>query len=197
MGKPGEHRRLLEVHPEAQLWIDIGLDTRAAHGLCKAGVWNLEQLGRLTREEARAIPGIGETALHICEEALGRLFPSPSRYWKDRRIPKRGIQIFLREGIEKQEQLLKMPREEVLRLQGMTPALLGQIESALGISFDFPFSYWTECGLPPKTAEALNEMGILNLEELEATSPIKLESSFNALEYRIINVVLRRFKKRS
>jgi hypothetical protein len=83
------------------------------------------------REEVRAIPGIGETALHICEEALGRLFPSPARYWQDRGIPKHGIEILLREGIEKQEQLLELTREEVLRLQGMTPALLGQIEKTL------------------------------------------------------------------
>jgi len=194
MGKADSYKKFLTDCPEAKIWIDIGLAPYAAKGLCKAGILDLEQLGKLNRDEVCAIWGIGELALRICEEALGRVLSSPRGYWKDREVPKPAIEIFLRERIETQEQLMAMQKGQILSLKGMKPTLLAQVEEALRVRFSFPLSYWTERGLRKKTAQTLNAAGILTLEQLAATSQADLERMLNTLEYRTVQVILRQAK---
>jgi hypothetical protein len=66
-----------------------------------------------------------------------------------------------------------------------------QVEEALKIRFDSPLSYWTNRGFGKKTAQTLNAAVILTLEQLAATPSDHLKGMFNALEYRVLAVVLR------
>ena len=189
--KPGRHAEFLAIHPEAKVWLDVGLKPHAALGLCKAGLLSLEHLAGKSRDDLGEILGIGEKALRVIEAALGRSLPSRISYWQERGVPPAARQVFHQEGIETVEQLQEIRRDQALGWKGMGPALLARVEEALGIRLRSPLSYWQEQGLRSRTARSLNAAGLRTLDELAAVSPSDLAGFLNPVEVATIDVVLR------
>jgi len=185
-------QQFAKEHPEARVWLRIGVPPRAARALVKAGIRTLEQVGKMSKEGFLAHWGISLATLRLCEKALGKTLPSVVEYWKTAGLPKKAIAIFVREEIRGIEELKAMTRSDALALRGLDPILLRRIEKALGFRFHSPISYWLDKGVPRRTAEKLVDEGILTTQDLAA-----LESSvgvrlFSILEYRLLGIVLER-----
>ena len=194
--KPQEpYARFLLRNPEARYWLDLGLKPRPARALCDSGVFNLEQLSMLSREDYIAIPGTSKITLAICEQALGRPLKSGRQYWTDRGLGGLATGVLLRARIESVAQLKAMKREDVLALNGMGRSLLEDIEQALGFRLTpTPLGYWLEQGFYRRTASVLIRAGILNLDQLAKRRGKLRELGLNALELHMVEVVLRKAK---
>jgi hypothetical protein len=185
-------RHYAENNPEARVWLKLGLKPQAARGLIKAGIFKIQQLEGMSREDFLSIRGLSLRSLRLCEKALGRTLPSIVEYWKKTGIPKMAIAVLYREGINTIEQLKAMSRAEVLALRGVGLILVQRMEKSLGFRFASPVSYWLDKGLPKKTAETLVREGILTIEQLAAMDQATAVRVFNPLEFRMLGIVLRR-----
>jgi len=192
--KPQEpYAKFLLRNPEARYWLDLGLKPRPARALCDAGVFNLEQLSMLSREDFVSIPGTSEITLAICERALGRPLKSWRQYWIDRGLGGLATGVLLRARIQSVAQLKAMAREEVLALSGMGSLLLESIEQALGFHLTpTPLGYWMEQGFYRATANRLVRAGILTLKQLAKRRAELHKLGLNALELHMVEVVLQK-----
>ena len=66
----------------ADSWLERGLRPRLAHALARLGVDSIEKLGRMTREQLLALPGVDKASLQAVEAVLGRPLDSPVREWR-------------------------------------------------------------------------------------------------------------------
>ena len=186
------YARFLLRNPKARYWIDLGLKPRPAVALCEAGVFDLEQLSMLSREDFISIHGTSEITLAICERALGRPLKSGRQYWADRGLGGLATGVLLRARIESVVQLKAMKREDVLALNGMGRSLLENIEQALGFRLTpTPLGYWIEQGFYRATANKLVRAGILTLRQLAKRRADLRNLGLNALELHVVEVVLR------
>jgi hypothetical protein len=186
------YARFLLRNPGAGFWLELGLIPGSAAALCNAGIYTLEQLSTLSREDFISIRGVSLRTLAICEQALGRPLRSRIQYWTDRGLVRLASGVLLRAGIESVEQLREMKREDVLKLNGMGETLLAGIEEALGfrLSPTQTLGDWLAKGFYRKTAAALVRAGILNLAQLAKRRGELRKLGLNALELRMVEVVL-------
>lgn len=78
-----------ELPVRSRYWMDLGLSLILSRKLVRARLYSVADFSALTRESFLAIPGMGETALDLCQQATGRTLRSPLNYWLDRGVSKK------------------------------------------------------------------------------------------------------------
>lgn len=183
--KPMTFDKFLKKHPEAKIWLDLGIRPRTALYLCKAGHLTLESVSHLTREQLLAIWSVGEGALGKIETALGRPLSSPVCYWIGLGLSGLAAQVLARNRITTIEQLREIHRERLLLYTGMGLRLLKQIEFALNIRIRSKYYYWTAKGLSVRTARIFQQTGIITIEQLET----KTYAELTELDIHILDIL--------
>ncbi len=89
-------------------WARLGLPTRVANALHRAGVHTEADFLALTRERFLLIDGMAESSLRLCEAAVGRKLPSPLRSWRARGVTRKLGRKLVAAGIETRDQLRKL-----------------------------------------------------------------------------------------
>lgn len=162
--------------PGAAYWRDLGLPSKAAKELARAGFGSLDDLRGRSREEMLAIPGMGQSALALCEQRLGLRFASPVQELLDHGIPLPVVQGLVRAGFDSFEKVSRLTREQYLAQPGLGDKGMRQLEAVLGRRLDSPVGELCALGLTRATAYRLSSAGIRGLEELANQPEITLRS---------------------
>ncbi len=120
-----------EGNPQLKLWLTAGLVPSTARALSEAGFLSLADLGGMTREQLRAIRGVGLSTLEVIEELLGKPLPRerksrstparpdwPEEVWRKRGLPPSAAITFSQVGMSL-ERLGTISREELLGMFGV------------------------------------------------------------------------------
>lgn len=164
-------------NPQARYWLKHGLQPRQARELAKAGFQTAEDLAGKSREELRAIPGLGEGAFAKLEQLLGSPIPSRVRDWVERGLSSHFAGTLVRVGILSVEDLGRLTREQFLDFHNLGEGALQACESVLGRELESPHRFWRSYGLRAPVAYRLSRIGIRALDELAAQSDATLRKA--------------------
>jgi len=145
--------------------------------LSEAGFLSLADLEGLTREQLRAIRGVGLSTLEVIEELLGKPLPRerksrsaparppwPEEVWRKRGLPPGAAITFTQVGMTL-ERLRVISREELLGMLGVGPQAVHACERLIGKPIpsrkrDPVAALWRSQGIQAKAARSLSQAGI-------------------------------------
>jgi hypothetical protein len=111
LGRPIPSRR--------SFWIEQGMNASMATRLCLAGLFHLDDVAPLSKEQFLARPLLGTYTLIRCERLLGRRLPSVGKYWLHRGASPGLAWRLALAGINNPEALAAATEEE-LRAAGLS-----------------------------------------------------------------------------
>lgn len=161
-----QQKPFAERFPRAVYWRDLGLPSKAAKELARAGLGSLDDLQGKSREEMLAIPGIGQAALALCEQRLGFRLASHVQELLDHGIPLQVAHGLVRAGFDSFEKVGRLTREQFLAHAGLGEKGMKRLETVLGRQIDSPVGELCALGLTRATAYRLSSAGVRRLEEL-------------------------------
>lgn len=100
----------------SRYWMELGLSLILSRKLVHARIYSVADFSALTRESFLAIPGMGETALDLCQKATGRTLRSPINYWLDRGVTKKLSRRLVTNRIMNIERLRQLGYQGLRRL---------------------------------------------------------------------------------
>ena len=187
-------------YPEARFWLRAGFGPKSARALAEAGFLSLADLEGATREQLRAIAGVGRTSLELIEQLLGRPLPryeeeetpkpaTPSpklkippprpllaeELWRRRGVPPAAAIRFAQAGMT-MGRLKTITREELLGMYGVGRSAVRACELLVGREIpsrktaDPKEAFWRDRGIPAKASRSLSKAGIGSLEDLRKHS---------------------------
>ena len=106
------------VSPVQEL-LERGIPLPVAHGLVRAGFDSFEKVGRLTREQYLAQPGLGEKGMRQLEAVLGRRLDSPVEELCGQGLRRATAWRLSSAGVRRLEELANRP-DSALRALGLT-----------------------------------------------------------------------------
>ena len=198
--RSGRYPYFRQRFPETRFWLNAGFGPKSARALAAAGFLSLADLEGATRDELRAIPGVGRRSLEVIEQMLGRPLPRqdeaerpkpkapppklripPPRpvqaeeIWRRRGVPPAAAITFAQIGMT-MERLKTVTRQSLLGMPGVGTRAIRACELLIGRAIpnreisDPGEAFWRAREIPAKAARTLSKAGIGSLEDLRRYS---------------------------